>query len=511
MLTMIDYEKIRSLHNDSGWGIRKLSREFGHCRKTIRKVLNEWDGAPPQYKLKSGRPSPVITPDVRDFVRQILISDKGAPRKQRHSALRIFKRLKKERQFKGGQSTVRRLVRNLRKELSQTKGVTTPLAFKPGEEIQVDWGYAKVKIAGKEVEVCLLLMTLCYSRRTFVRAFPAENQQCFLEGLLEGFEYFGGVSTRCAFDNLTTAVKKVFIGSEREENEDFKRFRVYHGFEPRYCTPGKDGAHEKGRVERRVALFRSAHLVPVPEVESWKELTDIIRSGCEEEDLKPHPDDPNLTVLEAFEEERLRLKPLPRHRYRCCKYDTAKADGHARIRYETVLYSLPCEYGRRRVEIRAYHDRIDFFDGTKLIGTWERSYQEREEKYDYRHYIPLLSRAPGASLNGKPYDFMPEVLRNYRSELIDRLGRREAARSLAKVLQLVLDHPENTVLEAVELALLCGTVDPEAVKNLVLQMRGKWTRMARPLDLSSRASEVSDLEIEHHDLEQYDQLMEMYQ
>ena len=362
-----------------------------------------------------------------------------------------------------------------------------------------------------EVEACLLLMTLCHSRRTFVRAFPAENQQCFLEGLLGGVEYFGGVSGRCAFDNLAAAVKKVFIGPEREENEEFKRFRVYNGFEPRYCTPGKDGAHEKGRVERRVELFRCAHLVPVPKLENWDELTSVILAGCKEEDLKPHPDDPNQTILEAFEKERLSLKFLPRHRYPCCKYDTAKADGHSRVRYETVFYSLPCEYGRRRVELRAYHDRIEFFDGIKLIRTWERSYQEREEKYDYRHYIPLLSKAPGATLNGKPYDFMPQILLRYRSELMDRLGRRETARSLARVLRLILDHSEDDVLEAVELALLCGTVDPEAVKNLVLQMQGGWTRMARPLDLSSRSSEVTDLEIEHHDLEQYDQLMEMYQ
>jgi transposase len=511
MLDMIDYEKIRSLHNDAGWSIRKLSRELGHCRKTIRKVLNEWDGEPPRYKMEKGRPAPVITPRVREFVWQILVSDKQAPRKQRHSALRIFKRLKAELKFEGGKSTVRRLVRELRAKLRETKGVTTPLAFKPGEEIQVDWGYAKVKLAGVEVEVCLLLMTLCYSRRTFVRAFAAENQQCFLEGLLEGFEYFGGVSLRCAFDNLKAAVHKVFIGSKREENEDFKRFRVYHGFEPRYCTPGKDGAHEKGRVERRVDLFRSAHLTPVPEVESWEELNGIILAGCEEEDLKPHPGDPDVAVLEAFEEESLSLKPLPRHRYRCCKYDTAKADGHARVRFDTVLYSLPCKYGRRRVELRAYHDRIEFFDGVSLIRTWERSYQPREEKYDYRHYIPLLAKAPGATLNGKPYDFMPEVLKRYRSDLIDHLGRREAARSLAKVLRLILDHPEDDVLEAVELALLCGTTDPDAVKNLVLQMQGEWTRMARPLDLSSHASEVSELEIEHHALEQYDQLMEMYQ
>lgn len=509
MLDMIDYELVRRLHA-SGWSIRRLSREFGHCRKTLRKILNVWDGEPPKYTLQEARPSPVVTAEIRAFVRQILVTDKASPRKQRHSALRIYKRLEKERRFEGGQSTVRRLVRELRSELSQTKGTTTPLTFKPGEETQVDWGYAKVEMGGVEIEVCILLFTLCYSRRTFVRVFPAENQQCFLEGHLEAFEYFGGVTTRCAYDNLKTAVQKVFIGTDRDENEEFKRFRTYNKFEiPRFCTVGLKGAHEKGRVERRVELFRSAHLVPVPKVQGWEELHALILAGCHEEDERPHPERPDVSILEAFEEEKLSLQPLPRHRYRCCKHETAIADGHARVRYETVFYSLPCEYGRRRVEFRVYYDRVEFFDGVKLLKIWERSYEKREEKYDYRHYIPLLSKAPGATLNGKPYDFMPAVLLRYRTELIARIGRRPAAKALSKVLHLILDFPEDDVLESVELALLCGTADPDSVKNLVLQLQGGWTTMARPLDLSAQPRVVQDLEIEHPDLTRYDQLMEV--
>lgn len=506
MLDMADYESLRRLH-EKGWGIRKLAREFGHDRKTIRKALNEWDGSAPQYTLKEGRPSPVITAEVREFAHRIIIADKTAPRKQRHSALRIFERLKKEKSFQGGQSTVRRLVRQLRASERGIKGITTPLAFSPGEELQVDWGYAKVEITGVEVTVCLLLMTLCYSRRTFVRAFPAENQQCFLEGHLEGFEYLGGLPGRCAYDNLGSAVKKVFIGSDREENEEFLRFRTFHVFEPRFCTPGIEGAHEKGRVERRVDLFRSSHLVPVPKVANWAELDALVLSACQAEDQKAHPDQPDLTVSEVFEQERAALKPLPQHRYHCCKCDTAKADGHARICYETNLYSLPCTYGRRRVELRAYHDRIEFLDGVQTVMTWERSYKKREEKYDYRHYIPLLARAPGATLNGKPYDFMPEVLLRYRHELSRRLERRAVANSMSRVLLLLLKYPETEVLEAVELALVCGTVDHDSVKNILLQMRGEWTKPVSPLDLSGCSTEVQELQVKLPSLDRYDTLM----
>jgi hypothetical protein len=211
-------------------------------------------------------------------------------------------------------------------------------------------------------------------------------------------------------------------------------------------------------VERRVDLFRSNHLVPVPEVATWDELGALIQAGCQAEDKKAHPDHPDCTVLEVFEQERAALKPLPQHRHHCCKSDVARADGHSRVCYETSLYSLPCKYGRRKVEIRAYHDRIQFLDGVETVMVWARSYKKREEKYDYRHYVPLLAKAPGASLNGKPYDYMPEVLLRYRQELSRRLERRAVANSLSRVLLLLLYYDEVEVLEAVELALVCGAV-----------------------------------------------------
>lgn len=508
MLDLIDYELIRRLHT-KGMGVREISRRLGHCRKTIRKVL-DWDGTPPEYTLKKPRPAIVLTPDLIDFVKGILVADKDAPRKQRHTSNRIYKRLKKEKKYTGSESGVRRLVGRLKRELGEVKKVTTPLTFDPGEETQVDWGYAQAKISGLVVKACLLYLTLCYSRRTFVMAFPAEKQECFLEGHLRAFEFFGGVTSRCCYDNLGSAVKRTFIGSKREENPTFLRFRSYHGFEARYCTPGVKGAHEKGRVENRVGAFRRQYLVPVPEFESWDVFNRYLLDCCRDWDDRSHPSLKEQNVGQVFHRDELpRLSSLPPHRFGCCKVESVRADGQARIWYEGVGYSLPCQYGRCRVELRVYFNRIEVFHRQSLVCCWPRSFFKGQEFYDYRHYLRLLKKAPGASLNGRPYRDMPPEFVWYREELLARKDRRYAARALAKVLQLCLEYEENDVVDAVELALLCGTVDPDTVKNLVLQMNGKWSRPAEPLTLNGSPPEVREMKVVPHSLGSYDRLLEV--
>ena len=494
-----------------GMSIHEISKRLGHCRKTIRKVLR-WDGSPPQYKLTKRRPTRVVTSEVTDFTYTILRNDRAVHPKQRHTARRIFERLIVETGYEGSESGIRRLVARIRRELGEAqKSITTPLSFEPGEETQVDWGYAQVEIGGELVKACLLYLVLCYSRRTFVVAFPAEKQECFLEGHLLAFEHFGGVTGRCCYDNLSSAVKRVFLGSSREENETFLRFRSYHGFEVRYCTPGKSGAHEKGLVERRVATFRRRFLVPIPEFESWQCFNEYLVGCSSQLDQKTHPSSSESLETVFNEKEASSLRPLPKHRFSCCKTLSVQADGQSRIRYQGVVYSLPSQFGRQRVELRAYFNRLEVFFRQKLICQWGRSFCKGEEFYDYRHYVPLLSKAPGASLNGKPYRHMPEVLRNYREELLARKDRREAARALAKVLLLLRKHTEEEVLEAVELALLCGTVDPDSVKNLLLQMNGQWSQTKQPLNLIEAPTEVREMRVSPRELNCYDSLLEVAQ
>lgn len=183
MLNVVDYEVIRRLHFKEHWSIKRLARELGHSRNTVRKALLEWDGSAPKYSLSKPRPKRTLTPELEDRVREILVRDQSEPRKQRHTAHQIHARLLAENPgIILGESTVRGLVRQERLKLRGATTVTVPLAFEPGEEAQIDFGEAEVIMAGESMRVQLFLMALCYSRRLFVMGFPRQNIEAFLRG-----------------------------------------------------------------------------------------------------------------------------------------------------------------------------------------------------------------------------------------------------------------------------------------------------------------------------------------
>lgn len=484
MLKLIDYEMILYLHRE-GLSGRQIAKKLKHCRSTVKTAL-EGGCTDKKYTLTQPRPCPVVSPAVREWVESKLQTNRALPAKQRYTAHKLWKDLPKELPASPemGASTMRRLVRQVRKSLKPCE-TTVPLYFAPAEESQVDWWEAEVILADEARKLQFLSTTLCYSRRTFVMAFEAANQESFCEGQLRAFEKFGGLPDRQAYDNLTSAVKKILIGG-REENEYFKAFRVHHGFEARYCTPGIEGAHEKGRVERHIPTIRLNCLVPPPSVPDLAALNCLLEQACDEDAQRKHPDYPERTIQEVFSEERASFRRLPAHRYRCCKVVDCKADGHARVRYDKVTYSLPCEYGRRRVSLQAYCDRIEVHDGQTLVARWPRSYKSGDGRYDYRHYLPLLKRNPGASLNGLPYLGLPPTLIRYRRILLKELDRRGAARAMAKVLLMLVDHSEKDVVDAVTLSIAHGAYDPAAVETILHQLQTSSTRHVRPLDLSHK-------------------------
>ena len=504
MLELIDYDNIRRLDQD-GWSVRRIAKYLKHSRDTVRKALG-WDGKPLRYTRSKARQRTATTPEVIEFVEAILKKDLLAPRKQRHSALQIHDGLvARYPNHQVGESTVRRLVRELKASMRTIPDVTLPLYFAPGEESQIDWGEATIILDGVEQVANYLILTLCFSRRMFAMAFPSQKQEAFLESHVRAFEYFGGQTERMAYDNLSSAVKKVLVGGAREENETFQSFRLTYGFEARYCTPGQEGAHEKGRVERRVPLLRSDVFVPVPEVASWDELNIRILAKCKARDELRHPEFRQETILEVFQREKDSLRPLPARRFLCCRCESVKVDGQAQIHFEKAVYSLPVEFGRRRVDLLAFFDRIEIWDDLKIIGTWPRSYLGGEH-YDYQHYLPLLKKAPCGCLNGKPYLTMPEVLLKYRTTLLAQMERRAAGKALAQVLLLILTHSEATVLEAVELSILCGTVDPAGVQNVLNQLLAQPTRPVAPLDLTQRPA-LKSFTVQPLSLDPYNQLI----
>ena len=383
---------------------------------------------------------------------------------------------------------MRGVVRQIRAAMRVRPPVTVPLAFEPGEEAQADFGEAWVVMKGERVKVHMLIVTLCYSRRCFVMGFPSPNQEAFLQAQVEAFRHLGGVPGRIAYDNPKVAVTKILPRNEREENETFKAFRSHYCFEPRYCTPGKEGAHEKGTCGATRRLVPQQRTCSPPG--GWG--TGRNSTG----------------TFESVRRPRMRT-PIPSSRTgRWARCTRKSASGS--VLFLGLTSSVPsivapgstdrvgCSSRRSATRSRASMGAARWNCGPS--GTGWRSTTARTSLWSGRaatsprrvpRLPPLPEGAPvhaGGVAQREAVSELPEVLLRYREELLQRRERRQAGRELARVLSLLLEQPEKTVLEAVELALLCGTVDADAVSGLVRQLRHGPSQPAGLLDLAGRPS-----------------------
>jgi transposase len=230
---MVDKEFIRKLVFVKGWSVRLVARHMQIARQTVRKCLE--DSAPPSYRQSKPRHSPALN-KMKPIINTWLEQDEQSPRKQRHTARRIYQRLVAEHGFQGGESTVRAYVRSVR---GQRREVFVPLAFEMGQRAQCDWGQAQVIVAGKMVTVHLFCIRLLASKDFFVITFLNEQEEAFLEGHRQAFEFWGGVPTVISYDNLPTAVSKILTNRDRIEQRDFSSFRAHYLFDSHFCTPAK--------------------------------------------------------------------------------------------------------------------------------------------------------------------------------------------------------------------------------------------------------------------------------
>lgn len=260
---MNQYELVRTGHRVYGQNISELARLTGHTRNTIKKAIH---GEPWRYKERMHQPFPALG-DYLSIIDGWLKSDIEKPRKQRHTAHRVYNRLVDEHSYKGCESTVRRYVRLAKMAF----GIDTPRAFIPcnpeaGHEAEVDWGTATAIIAGEELRLKFFCMRSKYSGKHFVRFYSCERQQAFLDAHIHAFSFFGGIFPVLIYDNLTTAVRKVLHGRDRIEQEGFSKFKAYYSYEARFCNP--DSGNEKGGVEGLVGFARRNYMVPIPEAAS---------------------------------------------------------------------------------------------------------------------------------------------------------------------------------------------------------------------------------------------------
>ena len=261
VITVEIYKQIRKMRLD-GMSQRKIAAALHISRNTVKKY---WDGDTVLWECKDySREASVLTGDVETFVRQCLDEDTHSLRKQHHTAKRIYERLVEECGFTGGETTVRRLVRELREKPQEA---FVPLVFLAGDAMQIAWGEATVYLNSVKTTVNLFCARLCYSGAPMVLAYRRQNEESFLDALVRVFQCFSGVPRRVIFDNGKVAVKDVF-GAQARKLAGYAALAAHYGFEAVFCNPAS--GNEKGLVEGLVGYTRRNVCVPVPEQTVWK-------------------------------------------------------------------------------------------------------------------------------------------------------------------------------------------------------------------------------------------------
>jgi transposase len=460
------YERIRKDNRDEGLGIRALAAKHRVHRRTVREALAS--ATPPERKVPD-RVAPALGP-WQDTIRGWLIADSTAPRKQRHTAHRVWARLRDECGAVVAESTVRAFVAQVRFELdNHLWAVTVPQTHRPGEEAEVDFGVLSAWIDGVLVELWMFCMRLSYSGRGFHVVFANQAQEAFLEGHVEAFEHFGGVPTGMVrYDNLKDAVIKVLLGRDRLENSRFIALRSHYGYDSFYCRPGIDGAHEKGGVEGEIGRFRRNHLVPVPRVAGLAELNELLAAADAVDDERRIAWRKE-TVGEAAVVEAAVLRALPAERFDTATVLRPVVDTKARISVRQSLYSVPAGLSRRRVEVRLAARSFQVFADGKLVAVHERSLHKGSEDLVLDHYLEILVRKPGAMpgstalAQARLCGAFTAVHQQFWVEARHRQGDGAGTRALIGVLLLHRSLPAGAVVAGMTAALKVGSVDPDVV------------------------------------------------
>ncbi len=472
---------IRRWHFRDEIPIREIERRTGLSRNTIRKYLRGGT-VEPKFKVPE-RPS-----KIDPFAEKLsgwLRTESGKSRKQRRTAKQMHADLV-VLGYDGSYGRMAAFVRAWKAERqreAQTSGRGTfvPLVFAAGEAFQFDWSEDWAMLGGRQTKLQVAHTKLSHSRAFAVRAYLLQTHEMLFDALTQAFRVLGGVPRRGIFDNMRTAVDRIGTGKARQVNARFAAMASHYLFEPEFCNPAS--GWEKGQVEKNVQDARRRLWQPMPSfpdldaLNVWLEAQYIAQWAQIAHGVLPG------TVADVHAAEVASLMP-PGRPFDGFVEHTKRVSPTCLVSFERMRYSVPASFANRPVSLRIYPDRIVIAAEGQILCEHSRIIERSHHSsgrtiYDWRHYLAVIQRKPGALRNGAPFAEMPDAFRQLQSQLLRHPG---GDREMAETLALVLQHDEQAVLSAVELALEAGVATKTHVLNVLHRLIDGKAPPAAPID-----------------------------
>ena len=453
------YLKVRRAHFHDGLSDRAIARDFGISRDSVVKMLTYSE--PPGYRRKA----PIKRPKLDGFTDQIdiwLAEDKGRPRKQRHTAKRIFDRLRGECGFTGGYTIVKDYVRSKKRG---GKEMFVPLSH-PAGHAQADFGEALVVIGGVEQKAYFFAFDLPHSDACYIRAYPRANTEAWLDGHVHAFAFFGAVPQSILYDNDRCLVAKIMPDGVRKRTQRFSAMLSHYVIDDRYGRPGK--GNDKGKVEGLVGYARRNFMVPMPRFASWEAFNDYLEEQClkrQGDILRGH----KVSIGERLATDLAAMQTLPAAPFEACDLQSGQVTSTSMVRYRGNDYSVPVAYGHREVWIKGFVDCVVIGCVAEVIADHPRSYETDDMVFDPVHYLPLIERKIMAFDQAAPLQGwdLPKAFGTLQRLLEARQGK-TGKREYVQVLRLLERFEMDELHGAIKDALRMGAVSFDAIKHLVL-------------------------------------------
>lgn len=491
---------IRRWHLREKVSIREIARRTKLSRNTIRKYLSDGQLEPVYPK----RSSPSKLDPYAEVLSSWLEREAGRGRKHRRNLRQLYGDLVAVG-YPGSYDRVCAFARTWRQQQAEfarsSRGTYVPLRFAPGEAFQFDWSEDWAVVGGERQKLSVAQFKLCHSRAYVLRAYPSMTHEMLFDAHNHAFEVLGGIPQRGIYDNMKTAIDKVGRGKARTVNARFRAMTGHFLFEPDFCNPA--AGWEKGQVEKLVRDSRPRIWHDVPRFADLAALNAWLERRCVALwHTVRHPEFSDQTIAEVWSDEQPALMKMPPPFDGFIEH-TKRVSPTCLIAFDRHRYSVPAAFANRPVSVRAYADRIVIAAEGQQLAEHTRVFSRGHDRpvrtiYDWRHYLAVIQRKPGALRNGAPFEELPAAFKQLQRILLKRPG---GDREMVEILSLVLHHDEHAVLCAVELALEDGTVSKQHVMNRLSRLLE--AQPPPPIDTPARLTLIEE---PRADVDRYDHL-----